>query len=72
MVKETFKESQEKHTIVFSPTKIPSSMLKVNSTGKTKCALKGPQTLGMVTLRILAAESLRREDLEFKVSLVVQ
>lgn len=47
-------------------------MLQVNSTGKTKCALKGPQTLGTVTLRILAAGSLRQGDQEFKVSLVVQ
>lgn len=47
-------------------------MLQVNPTGKTKYALKGSQTLGMVTLRILAAESLRWEDREFKVSLVVQ
>lgn len=54
---------------MFSASETPSSMLQVNSTGNTKCALKGPQSLGTVTRGILAAGSPLQEDQKVQVRL---
>lgn len=75
MVKKTFtamgKAYNKSLSLIFSPTKSPTSRLQVQFHRRYKCTLKAPQKLGMVTLGTLAPGSLRQEGQEFKVNLAV-